>query len=147
MIQKLRVTSAEEEHELLLQTELRAAQVTMVGFSTSGLLLFELDWHPDSNVRVKKHVPLESFPFETLIAYYQLSRWPIASIKAGLQGIKAVVEHTDIERRQFYQNEMLLFSVKHHASYSTMTHHRDGYQINIETLERKRLDVPSLEEI
>ena len=139
-LQQLIVTSNTAQHQLLLQTELYADQIKMVGLSPSGLLLFELSWTEGISLELSSNVPIDGLDPDVILAYYQLSNWPAKDIFKGLVGMRLEISSQLGEKREFYRAEQLVFSVEHHGRNTKLVHHLDDYQIEIITLERGQIE-------
>lgn len=134
-LQKLQVTEQNNQHEFLLQTELQRESIQMVGFSLSGIELFQLTWRLNDEVLVSKSIAMSDIPAQQLLAYYQLSRWPISDIENGLKGIEVKITNDNIAKRDFFEHGNLSFSVTQNKHISELIHHKDKYQISIQNLD------------
>ncbi|MFT2091846.1 DUF3261 domain-containing protein [Paraglaciecola sp. 2405UD69-4] len=132
-LQKLQVSENNNIHEFLLQTELQKDSINMVGLSFSGIQLFQLTWQQGQDLIIKKSLGMPDIPAKQLLTYYQLSTWPINSVKKGLVGL--TVSANDPNSRQFFENQSLFYSVTTTEKTSTVVHHKNNYQITIETLD------------
>lgn len=139
-LQKLLITTPQDKYELLLQTELRPKQINMVGLSTAGLVLFKLTWSNELGLKLDSNVLAKGINAQVMLAYYQLANWPIHDIQLGLMDIHAALSPEDKQKRLFFRGTELIFTVKHTAQRSVMTHHVDHYQINIETLQQTKIE-------
>ncbi|WP_158972322.1 DUF3261 domain-containing protein [Paraglaciecola sp. L3A3] len=133
-LQKLTVTREDETHQLLVQTELQNQQINMVGFSQSGLQLFQLSWQQGGALELSTNIMLPDIPAEQLLAYYQLSNWPVAKVKKGLQGIQ-LKNNDKNNSREFLIGQQLIFTVQQNNQQSLMIHYRDKYQITVENID------------
>ncbi|MEP1383155.1 MAG: DUF3261 domain-containing protein [Paraglaciecola sp.] len=134
-LQKLQVTEQDNQHEFLLQTELAEDSIQMVGFSLSGIELFQLTWRQNDEVVVSKSIAMSDIPAQQLLAYYQLSNWPLIDIKNGLIGIDILLSNGNSAKREFFESGSLSFSVTQKKHITQLIHHVDNYQITIETLD------------
>ncbi|MDU0353033.1 DUF3261 domain-containing protein [Paraglaciecola aquimarina] len=134
-LQKLTVTGPDTKHVLLVQTELQNNQINMVGFSQSGIQLFQLSWQPNTEVRLTTSIVLPDIQAEQLLAYYQLSNWPEEDIQLGLQGMQLKNKPDKSHIRQFFIGQELVFSVTQNKRFNSMLHHRDQYKIEIENID------------
>lgn len=134
-LQKLTVTASDNKHQLIVQTELHTKYISMVGFSQSGLQLFELRWQLDEPLEVKKNITLPDIKVEQLLAYYQLSNWPINRVRNGLRGMQLRLENSNLDKRHFFVKQQLVFDVTTGDKRSTLIHYKDQYTIEIENLE------------
>lgn len=135
MMQKLTITSTKGNHELLIQTELLSKQINMVGFSVSGLVLFQLHWQAPSQVIVETKIDIEGVDAAVLLAYFQMSNWPVKEVAFGLKGMEARVSPKNDKVRHFFRNQELIFSLTKNSDITLLEHYRDKYRIEIETLE------------
>ncbi len=131
-LQKLQVAEQDNQHEFLLQTELAEDSIQMVGFSLSGIELFQLTWRQNDEVVVSK---MSDIPAQQLLAYYQLCNWPLVDIKNGLIGIDVLLSNGHSAKREFFESGSLSFSVTQNKHITQLIHHLDNYQITIETLD------------
>jgi hypothetical protein len=138
-LQKLRISSPEGKHELLLQTELGAKKINMVGLTPAGLVLFKLSWEVGGALTANTNVLAKGLNAQVMLAYYQLANWPLAAVQTGLVDLRATVMATDKQTRHFYRDDELVFSLVHCQNRSLMTHYLDHYQIEIETLQTSTL--------
>ncbi|WP_340679958.1 DUF3261 domain-containing protein [Paraglaciecola sp.] len=138
-LQKLLITSPEGKHELLLQTELHATHINMVGLTSAGLVLFKLSWSANKGIKANTNILAKGLDAQVMLAYYQLANWPLAAIEAGLVDLHVRLLSTDGQTRNFFRSHELVFSVSHNQDYSLMTHYRDQYQIEIVTLQKSTL--------
>ena len=138
-MQKLKITSVKGKHELILQTEIRSEQINMVGFSSSGLVLFQLHWRVAANVEVDTKINIDGVDAAVLLAYYQLSNWPLEMVASGLTGMHANISPSNSAERQFFRQQELVFSLKRAADVTVLEHFRDNYRIEIETLQSSTL--------
>lgn len=139
-LQQLIVTSKVGTHQLLLQTELHQDKVKMVGLSTSGLVLFELSWAAGANLKLSSTIDIDGIAPEVMLAYYQLSNWPVEQVISGLSGMQLKTSLKTAPKRKFYQGDLLVFSVQHTPLNSLLVHQLDGYQIEILTLESSNIE-------
>lgn len=138
-LQKLQVTTPQEKHELLLQTELLPTQINMVGLSTAGIVLFKLTWSKELGIKISRNILAKDIDAQVMLAYYQLSNWPIEDIQLGLRHLRLRISPEDKQQRDFFRDNQLIFSVNHDAKYSFMTHYLDQYKIKIETLKQNTI--------
>jgi hypothetical protein len=138
-LQKLLITTHQEQHELLLQTELLPNQINMVGLSTAGLVLFKLTWSKELGIKVNTNILAKGINAQVMLAYYQLANWPIKDIQLGLQDLRITLSSEYNQRRKFFRGNELIFSVAHTAKLSLMTHYIDQYKIEIETLQMGKI--------
>lgn len=134
-MQKLSITSTKGKHELLVQTELLSDQINMVGFSSSGLVLFQLQWNALADIEVATSIKIDGLEPAVLLAYYQLSNWPLESIAIGLEGMEAKISPGNPNIRQYFHQQELVFNVTTQEHMSVLEHFRDKYSIEIEFLE------------
>jgi len=134
-MQRLKIISVKGNHELLVQTELLPEQINMVGFSSSGLVLFQLQWNSTSKIEVETKIDIDGIDAAVLLAYYQLSNWPLDIIATGLNGMEAKVSPNNVEQRQYFRQQELVFSLTKKADVTVLEHYRDKYRIEIKTLE------------
>ena len=130
-LQKLSISTPQDNHELLLQTELLPNQINMVGLSNAGLVLFKLTWTQELGIKTSTNILAKNIKAQVMLAYYQLANWPIKDIQLGLQDLRITLSPEDKQKRDFFRNNELIFSIKHGAKHSLMTHYLDRYQINI----------------
>lgn len=136
ILQQLIVSVGEEQHELLLQTELIDEKINMVGLSSSGFVLFELTWDIEHGATVTTNVDMKGIQAEVMLAYFQLSNWPLDTVRLGINELTVKLSPENPNQREFYRNQQLVFSVLHTEQYSQMVHHLNQYQIDIVTLEK-----------
>jgi hypothetical protein len=138
-LQKLLITTPQDKHELLLQTELRPNQINMVGLSAAGLVLFKLTWSNDEGLKINTNILAKGIDVQVMLAYYQLANWPLKDIQLGLKDLHVTLSSEDKQKRNFLRGGELVFSVIHTKQYSLMTHYIDHYQIEIETLQQSAI--------
>ena len=134
-LQRLQVITPDNQHELIVQTELQNGRIDMVGFSQSGMQLFHLNWQPNQALAVTRNIALADLPAEQLLAYYQLSNWPLNDIQKGLKGMQIQIKQGEHETREFFIKNQLIFSLVKNNLGSTLTHYQDNYTINIQNLD------------
>jgi hypothetical protein len=139
-LQQLIVTSNVGTHQLLLQTELHQNKVEMVGLSPSGLVLFELSWIAGAKLNLSSTINIEGIVPEVMLAYYQMSNWPVKDMIFGLKGMQVKTSNIPVHRREFYKGELLVFSVLHNPKNTVLMHNLDDYQIEILTLESSNIE-------
>ena len=139
-LQKLLITTPQDKHELLLQTELRPNQINMVGLSAAGLVLFKLTWSNEERLKINTHILAKGIDAQVMLAYYQLANWPLKDIQLGLQDLHVTLSSEDKQKRNFFRDGELIFSVRHTPQHSLMTHYIDGYQIKIEMLQKTEIE-------
>lgn len=139
-LQKLLITTPQDKHELLLQTELLPHQINMVGLTAAGLVLFKLTWSNEVGLKLNTNVLAKGIEAQVMLAYYQLANWPIKDIQLGLKDLHIALSPEDKQKRNFFRGNELIFSVLHTAQHSLMTHYVDHYQIEIETLQQSRIE-------
>lgn len=132
-LEQLLVTRDNQQHQLLLQIELHARQIKMVGFSAAGLTLFELNWQPFGMIQSHNYVPIDGVPVTQILAYFQLANWPLESLNSGLQGIELNASNNG-QTRQFTYHGQAEFSVVKTAQKSVFTHQQQHFTIEINTL-------------
>ncbi len=139
-LQKLLITTPQDKHELLLQTELRPNQINMVGLSAAGLVLFKLIWSNEVGLKVDTNILAKGINAQVMLAYYQLANWPLKNIQLGLKDLYVVLSPEDRQKRDFFRGNELVFSVVYTPQHSLMTHYIDHYQIKIETLQQTKVE-------
>lgn len=139
-LQKLLITTPQDKHELLLQTELRPNQINMVGLSAAGLVLFKLTWSKEAGIKVNSNILAKGINAQVMLAYYQLANWPIKDIQLGLKDLHIALPSDDKQKRDFFRGSELIFSVVHTPQHSLMTHYIDHYQIEIATLQQSKIE-------
>jgi hypothetical protein len=139
-LQKLKVTTPQDKHELLLQTELLPNQINMVGLSNAGLVLFKLTWSKELGMKISTNILTKDINAQVMLAYYQLANWPIRDIQVGLQDLRIAYSPENNQKRDFFRGSEIVFSVTHDAKHSVMTHYLDQYQIQIETINQNIID-------
>ncbi|MEP1448375.1 MAG: DUF3261 domain-containing protein [Paraglaciecola sp.] len=138
-LQKLMITTPQDKHELLLQTELLPNQINMVGLSAAGLVLFKLSWSQEQGIQLKSNILAKDIDARVMLAYYQLANWPIQEIQLGLQNLHINLSTNHQHRRDFMRGNALIFSMEHNTNSSLMNHYLDGYQIKIETIKQGKI--------
>ncbi|WP_416306496.1 DUF3261 domain-containing protein [Neptunicella sp. SCSIO 80796] len=136
-LEKLQISAPDQDHQLLLQIEIFAQQVKMVGFSLSGLVLFEMKWDPVTGLESHTKVPLGDLRPEVLFAYFQLANWPDTAVQRGARGIQL---HSEENSRQFYRDEQLVFSIQTTKQTTLFDHHLQHFQIKIDKIKQWKLD-------
>lgn len=139
-LQKLLITSAQDKHELLLQTELLPNQINMVGLTAAGLVLFKLTWSTEIGLQIDTNILAKGIDTQVMLAYYQLANWPVKDIQVGLKNLHIVLSPEDKQKRDFFRGNELIFSVAHTPKHSLMTHYIDHYQIEIEMLKQSKIE-------
>ena len=139
-LQQLIVTTSTEQHQLLLQTELFDNQIKMVGLSPAGLVLFELNWVKGASLELSSNIPMKDLYPELMLAYYQLSNWPAKDVVKGLVGMRLLISSQSHEKREFYRGKQQVFTVEHHFHSTKLVHQQDRYQIEILTLEQRKIE-------
>ncbi len=139
-LQKLLITTPQDNHELLLQTELLPNQINMVGLSPAGLVLFKLTWSQEAGIQTNTNIMAKGIDAKVMLAYYQLANWPIAVIRLGLQDLLIKLSPEDQQTRDFWRGHELVFSVEHKAKHNLMTHYINHYQIKIETISQNIIE-------
>ncbi|WP_188690819.1 DUF3261 domain-containing protein [Bowmanella pacifica] len=136
-LEQLQVTSAEGSHSLLLQTEYDGHSLQMSGLAPSGVSLFDLSWHAQQGYQIQQNLPMPGFDIGKILAYYQLSAWPVSLVSKGLLG-EARLEQAGAERVVKLADESL-FRLTSEGNIRRFVHLRDKYQIEIRLLEQWQL--------
>ena len=140
-LQKLLITTPQDRFELLLQTELRPNRIDMVGLSTAGIVLFELKWSNELGLATKTHISTQGVEAQVMLAYLQLANWPLKSVQQGLNNLQVGMSDDNIQKRQFFRQDQLVFDVISSQQHTLMTHYLDHYQIEITSLQQSKIEM------
>jgi len=141
--------STVNHYEMLMQTEISTAVLTMVGMTANGLELFQLQWQAEQPIVVNRSAMASKIKVEYLLADFQLVHWPIDRLNQQLKGAIVSEQLGPQARRQTRQiraDGQTIISIEYHyepdvrtPSKISLTNHLRHYQFSLKTLDKWKL--------
>ncbi len=128
-----------QQHQLLVQTESNAENISVVGMSVEGMTLFTLTWYSlEDRLLTKKNIPIDLEPLR-ILAEMQLVKWPVAVIAQGLVGA-SIEEKSSGDRIITNLQGEVIYKIDHSGNNIVINNLSQGYIIEIERLEKWNTD-------
>lgn len=127
----------QNDYELLIQVELHADSMVMVGTTTTGMSLFEVVWHQHQPAQLQQSMLAKDIEVNYLLADFQLVHWPLALINQQLRN--ATVEGAADQRLIQHQQQKII-EIDYQPTIINFTHHLRDYQLTLTILQQWNLE-------
>jgi len=137
LTQRVTLTGWRQQQQFVAICRFNYDQAKLVALLPTGQQLLYLEF--DGEQLEQRNAPSIELPGKDILALIQFALWPNEALQnsyAAEQGWK--IEITD-KRRQLIHSDSVLLDVVYDGQQISIENYRAGYQVRIETLERKDL--------
>ncbi|XQW84894.1 DUF3261 domain-containing protein [Thalassotalea piscium] len=128
--QQMEIRYKDKVHQLVLLTGFNEKNIAVVALTPSGIPLFELTFTEDKQIKVTKHIPIESLSPEYVLADLQLVYWPIEQLNKQLsEGIS--ISENEKGERLITQDKQPIIHIKKNEGNISYHHLIRHYQFTV----------------